>query len=158
MFKPHVTVACVVHARDKFLVVEETINGKPTWNQPAGHLEANETLIEAAQRELWEETGIRATPQHLLRMHQWIAPDNTPFLRFLFVIELDDMCATEPHDSDIDRCLWVSADDILHAPHLRSPLVAESIRCWQESPRLPLEIISTYNWPFTRGANEGSAC
>ncbi len=64
MFKPHVTVACVVHAEGKFLVVEETINGKALWNQPAGHLEANETLVEAAARELWEETGISAQPQH----------------------------------------------------------------------------------------------
>lgn len=78
MFKPHVTVACVVHAQDKFLIVEETINGKALWNQPAGHLEANETLLQAAERELWEETGIRATPQHFIRMHQWLAPDNTP--------------------------------------------------------------------------------
>lgn len=53
MFKPHVTVACVVHAQGKFLVVEETINGKALWNQPAGHLEANETLRQAAARELW---------------------------------------------------------------------------------------------------------
>lgn len=49
MFKPHVTVACVVHAEGKFLVVEETINGKALWNQPAGHLEADETLVEAAR-------------------------------------------------------------------------------------------------------------
>ena len=74
MFKPHVTVACVVHARGKFLVVEESINGKALWNQPAGHLEANETLLQAAKRELWEETGIHAEPQHFIRMHQWIAP------------------------------------------------------------------------------------
>lgn len=73
MFKPHVTVACVVHAEGKFLVVEETINGKALWNQPAGHLEADETLVEAAARELWEETGISAQPQHFIRMHQWIA-------------------------------------------------------------------------------------
>lgn len=53
MFKPHVTVACVVHAKGKFLVVEETINGKALWNQPAGHLEADETLVQAAERELW---------------------------------------------------------------------------------------------------------
>ena len=88
MFKPHVTVACVVHARGKFLVVEESINGKALWNQPAGHLEANETLLQAAKRELWEETGIHAEPQHFIRMHQWIAPDSTPFLRFLFAVEL----------------------------------------------------------------------
>jgi 8-oxo-dGTP pyrophosphatase MutT (NUDIX family) len=36
--------------------------------------EANETLLQAAKRELWEETGIHAEPQHFIRMHQWIAP------------------------------------------------------------------------------------
>ncbi|MGL4725511.1 MAG: NUDIX hydrolase [Scandinavium sp.] len=157
MFKPHVTVACVVHAKGKFLIVEETVNGKATWNQPAGHLEADETLVQAAERELWEETGIRATPQSLVRMHQWIAPDKTPFLRFLFSIELNDTCATEPHDDDIDRCLWLSAEEILTASHLRSPLVAESIRCWQSGQRLPLESIGEFNWPFTKGDHTGAA-
>ncbi|MGU9865239.1 NUDIX hydrolase [Kluyvera ascorbata] len=151
MFKPHVTVACVVHAEDKFLVVEETLNGKALWNQPAGHLEADETLVQAAERELWEETGIRAKPQYFLRMHQWLAPDNTPFLRFLFVIELDSLCATEPHDSDIDRCLWLSADEILQAKNLRSALVAESIRSYQQDARYPLSLIGEFNWPFTEG-------
>ena len=61
MFKPHVTVACVVHAEGKFLVVEETINGKALWNQPAGHLEADETLVEAAARELWASARSRNT-------------------------------------------------------------------------------------------------
>ncbi|MDY1035342.1 NUDIX hydrolase [Lelliottia sp. CFBP8978] len=157
MFKPHVTVATLVHAQDKFLVVEETINGKALWNQPAGHLEADETLVQAAKRELWEETGIHAGPQHFIRLHQWIAPDRTPFLRFLFVVELNEMCATEPHDDDIDRCLWVTAEEILNAPNLRSPLVAESIRCYQSGGRLPLEIVSEFNWPFTEDANGGVA-
>lgn len=152
MFKPHVTVACVVHAQGKFLVVEETINDKALWNQPAGHLEANETLVQAAARELWEETGIDAVPQHFIRMHQWIAPDNTPFLRFLFAIELNETCATWPNDGDIDRCLWVSADEILSASNLRSPLVAESIRCYQSGQRYPLELIGEFNWPFTSDA------
>ncbi|MHA0984659.1 NUDIX hydrolase [Kosakonia cowanii] len=152
MFKPHVTVACVVHAQGKFLVVEETIRDKVLWNQPAGHLEADETLVQAAKRELWEETGIDAAPQHFICMHQWIAPDSTPFLRFLFAIELNEMCATEPHDSDIDRCLWVTAEEILTAANLRSPLVAESIRCYQSGQRLPLATIAEFNWPFTGDA------
>jgi pseudouridine synthase len=33
----------------------------------------------------------------------------------------------------ISTCLWVTADEILNAPNLRSPLVAESIRCWQSA-------------------------
>lgn len=75
MFKPHVTVACVVHAEGKFLVVEETINGKALWNQPAGHLEADETLVEAAARELWEETGISAQPQHFATLYSYASVD-----------------------------------------------------------------------------------
>jgi phosphatase NudJ len=149
MFKPHVTVACVVHAQGKFLVVEETINGKATWNQPAGHLEADETLIEAATRELYEETGICAQPQTFIRMHQWIAPDKTPFLRFLFSIDLDEQLPTTPHDSDIDRCLWLDPQQIVNADNLRSPLVAESIRCYQLAERYPLSILGAFNWPFS---------
>ena len=100
MFKPHVTVACVVHAAGKFLVVEETINGKALWNQPAGHLEADETLVQAAERELWEETGIRATPQAFLRLHQWIAPDRTAFLlRYRAGTAAADRAARQRHRS-----------------------------------------------------------
>ena len=149
MFKPHVTVACVVQAQGKFLVVEETINGKATWNQPAGHLEADETLIEAATRELYEETGISAQPQTFIRMHQWIAPDKTPFLRFLFSIDLEEQLPTTPHDSDIDRCLWLDPQQIVNADNLRSPLVAESIRCYQRAERYPLSILGAFNWPFS---------
>lgn len=147
MFKPHVTVACVVQARDQFLIVEETIHGQPRWNQPAGHLEADETVLQAASRELWEETGLRAQPQALLRMHQWIAPDKTPFLRFLFAIDLADCQTAIPQDDDIDRCLWLPAQEILSSALLRSPLVAESIRCYQAGTRYPLDVINAFAWP-----------
>ena len=86
MFKPNVTVACVVQAEGKFLLVDEIIHGRLTLNQPAGHLEANETLIAAARRELFEETGIDAAPQFFMGLHQWQAPDQTSFLRFCFVL------------------------------------------------------------------------
>ncbi|GLY59231.1 NUDIX hydrolase [Pectobacterium carotovorum subsp. carotovorum] len=148
MFKPHVTVACVVQAENHFLVVEELINDKLLWNQPAGHLEANETLIQAASRELWEETGIQATPQGFLRLHQWIAPDNTPFLRFCFALDLPARVDTQPHDSDIECCRWLTAEEILHSRQLRSPLVAESIRCYQQQERYPLSVLGAFNWPF----------
>lgn len=121
MLKPHVTVACVVQAEGHFLIVEETINGQPRWNQPAGHLEAGETLLQAASRELWEESGIRADPQHLLQIFQWVAPDATPFLRFTFSIDLPQRVDAAPHDGDIDRSLWLEAAQILRSTQLRSP-------------------------------------
>jgi phosphatase NudJ len=43
-------------------------------------------------------------------------------------------------------------EEILNAPNLRSPLVAESIRCYQQDPRYPLSLIGAFNWPFTGGA------
>lgn len=158
MFKPHVTVACVVHARGKFLTVEERINGAALWNQPAGHLEADETLIQAAKRELWEETGIDAAPQHFIRLHQWIAPDRTPFLRFLFATELNDTCPPSPRDRDIDRGLWLPKEEIISAKNLRSPLVAESIRCYLKGERYPLSLVGAFHWPFTGDARNASAC
>ncbi|TDB63261.1 NUDIX hydrolase [Photorhabdus khanii] len=144
MFNPHITVACVVHAQNKFLVVEETINGKALWNQPAGHLEADETLLQAAERELWEETGIRAKPQALLKIYQWVAPDSTPFIRFLFLVEMEQQAAPHPQDSDIDCCHWVTAEQILKSDRLRSPLVAESIRCYLQNEKHPLTLLDNY--------------
>ncbi|ETS30328.1 NUDIX hydrolase [Photorhabdus temperata] len=144
MFNPHITVACVVHAQNKFLVVEETINGKALWNQPAGHLETDETLLQAAERELWEETGIRAKPQALLKIYQWVAPDSTPFIRFLFLVEMEQQTAPHPQDSDIDCCHWVTAEQILKSDRLRSPLVAESIRCYLQNEKHPLTLLDNY--------------
>ncbi len=147
MFSPHITVACLVHAEGRLLVVEEDINGKPTLNQPAGHLEADETLLQAARRELYEETGLQAEPQYFLGVHQWIAPDNTPFIRFLFGLDLPFCAETAPQDSDITRCHWLSPGDLLEAENLRSVLVAESVRLWQQGERYPLSLVCAFNWP-----------
>lgn len=152
MFKPHVTVATVVQAEGHFLVVEEMVRGRATWNQPAGHLEANETLLQAASRELYEETGLEGVPQAFLRLHQWIAPDNTPFLRFLFVLDLPKMLPTWPQDRDIDRCWWLTPDALLASKKLRSPLVAESLRIYQQGQRYTLDVLSAFQWPFSEDA------
>ncbi len=156
MFKPHVTVACIVQAQGKLLVVEERVRGRITWNQPAGHLEADETLQEAARRELYEETGIEASPQYFLGVQQWIAPDNTPFVRFLFGLDLAETVATTPHDRDIDCCWWLLPEQILTADRLRSPLVAESVRLWQQGARYPLQLVAPFQWPFHEGAQRAS--
>jgi len=157
MFKPHVTVACLVQAEGELLVVEETINGRATWNQPAGHLEADETLLEAAERELYEETGIAASMHYFIGINQWIAPDSTPFVRFLFSVDLAKKAPTQPQDSDIDCCWWLPPAQILTASNLRSPLVAESVRLWQQGTRYPLHLVSPFQWPFHEGARLPSA-
>ena len=56
-WQPHITVATVIEDDGRFLFVEEFKAGRMVLNQPAGHLEANESLREAALRETLEETG-----------------------------------------------------------------------------------------------------
>ena len=57
VWKPHVTVAAVVERDGRFLLVEEHTSNGLQFNQPAGHLEENESLIDAVKREAFEETG-----------------------------------------------------------------------------------------------------
>ncbi|RTF97301.1 NUDIX domain-containing protein [Serratia marcescens] len=108
MFKPHVTVACVVHAAGKFLVVEETINGKALWNQPAGHLEADETLVQAAERELWEETGIETERAELLEVVEHRFSDRIVTLNFYLV----EAWAGEPFGREGQPMRWVKQVDL----------------------------------------------
>ena len=67
---PHKTVATVVEHNARFLMVEELINGQLVLNQPAGHLEANESLAQAALRETLEETAWEVELTGLLGLYQ----------------------------------------------------------------------------------------
>ena len=71
IFRPDVTVAAVVEKDGRFLIVEEVVSGRRVFNQPAGHLEDQETLIEAVIRETLEETAWHFTPQAVTGIYQW---------------------------------------------------------------------------------------
>jgi 8-oxo-dGTP pyrophosphatase MutT (NUDIX family) len=54
MSSPEITVAAVTETDGRYLVVEERINRRLVINQPAGHVERGETLLEAVVREVRE--------------------------------------------------------------------------------------------------------
>src|SRR5574338_21017 len=85
VWKPNVTVAAVIEQDGRFLLVEEeTVDGL-RFNQPAGHLEAGESLVQAAAREALEETAHRFRPESLVGVYQWPRPDGAvTYLRFAF--------------------------------------------------------------------------
>ena len=73
---PHVTVASVIADREgRFLMVEESVAGRIRFNQPAGPLEPDEALVDAAVRETLEETGWDIELRHLIGVHQWFSPE-----------------------------------------------------------------------------------
>ena len=144
-WQPYVTVAAVIADNDKFLLVEEKINGKICYNQPAGHWEPGETLIEAIKREVLEETGWKFTPTNLVQIYQWspnIAQEKT-FLRFTFTGHMVDCEYPIPLDQKIIRTHWFGYKEItnLIAQH-RSPQVIRSIDDYLSGKRFSLDILS----------------
>lgn len=150
MHKPNITMACVVHCKGKFLFVEEIEYGNRTLNQPAGHLEKDESILQGASRELYEETGIRAEMQQLIKIYQWHAPrSQTDYLRFVFALELDDWVEIVPLDSDITRGLWLTLDEfnayIEQAGQCaRNPLVIQAIQDYLKREFYPLDVLTVF--------------
>lgn len=140
---PHVTVATVVPQDGRFLFVEESVHGRLVINQPAGHLEPDETLHAAALRETLEETGWEVELDCLLGIQQWKSTHSgSQFVRFTFGARAIRHDPTRPLDSGILRAVWLSRDDLAAAQaRLRSPLVLESVDDWLSGRRLPLDAI-----------------
>ena len=90
VWKPHVTVAAVVCRDGKFLLVEEETEVGLAFNQPAGHLEEDEPLVDAVVRETLEETAYHFRPTHVVGVYHWKHPtkEDTTYLRFAFGGEL----------------------------------------------------------------------
>jgi 8-oxo-dGTP pyrophosphatase MutT (NUDIX family) len=141
---PEVTVAAVVEREGRFLVVEERISGRLVLNQPAGHLEAGETLVEAAVREAREETAWRFTPAAMIGTYLWRNPDNgRSYLRFAFSGSVDDHRPQQSLDTGIVRALWLTHDQLLAQPHrLRSPLVLRCIDDYLLGKSQPLDAVA----------------
>lgn len=139
----HITVASVVEKDGKFLMVEESVGGKIVINQPAGHVEDGESLIQAAIRETYEETGWRVEPLALLSVYRWRHNDSSEtFFRVAFrarPLIFDSNCRL---DAGILRAIWLDADELKqeHA-RLRSPLVLRSIEDYVCNKQYPLDVL-----------------
>jgi phosphatase NudJ len=139
-FKPNTTVAAVIHHQGKFLLVEELDNNKRVFNQPAGHLEANENLINSIKREVLEETGLTVEPDCLSGIYYYYREDiQLHFLRFCFVVELPTFSLSKPQDDEIIATHWLTLKQIkLRLQQLRSPMVLECIEDYLNGNKISL--------------------
>ncbi|GAA0703903.1 NUDIX hydrolase [Dokdonella soli] len=146
IWRPHVTVATVVPQDGRFLLVEEDVRGRIVLNQPAGHLDPDETLHAAALRETLEETGWEVTLTCLLGVQQWRSPSGRQFVRFTFGAEPARHHPSRPLDDGILRTLWLNRDEIAAAgARLRSPMVLASVDDWLTGRHLPLDAIRAFS-------------
>ena len=147
-WQPDVTVATVVARDGRLLLVEERVNGGLVLNQPAGHLEPDESLAEAALRETLEETGWHVRLTGFVGAYQWKAParpgerDGRHYLRFAFAAEPDRHEPGRPLDEGIVRAAWMTPEELrgAHERH-RSPLVWRAVADYLGGRRHPLDLV-----------------
>ena len=146
VWKPNVTVAAVVQRDGKFLLVEEETTEGIRFNQPAGHLEEGESLVDAVVRETLEETGYTFKPTFLLGIYQWPHPNKEiTYLRFAFGGELLGHNPERTLDDGIIAARWLSLDEMRTNQNLhRSPLILRCVEDWVAGIQLPLSAITHY--------------
>lgn len=142
-WQPDVTVATVVVADGRLLCVEERVHGRLVLNQPAGHLEPDESLQDAALRETREETGWDVRLTGFLGAYQWKAPETgRHYLRFAFAAEPDRHDPARTLDDGIVRALWLTPEELLDArDRHRSPLVWQVVADHLAGHRFPLSLL-----------------
>lgn len=113
IWKPNVVVAAIIERDGKFLLVEEEADGKLVLNQPAGHLDEGESLIDAVVRETLEETAWHFEPQALLGVYRWPHPTKgITYLRFAFIGHVTRHEPERTLDDGIVRAVWMSPEEI----------------------------------------------
>ncbi|MBP8169933.1 MAG: NUDIX hydrolase [Azonexus sp.] len=146
IWKPNVTVAAVVMRDGKFLLVEEETEAGLAFNQPAGHLEAGESLIDAVIRETLEETAYHFKPTYLIGVYNWKHPGkDVTYLRFAFGGELRGFEAERELDEGIVAARWLTLDEVkaTQARH-RSPLILRCIEDQMAGKTAPLDLLVHY--------------
>ena len=143
LWYPHVTVATVIEREGKYLLVEERSNGKLVYNQPAGHLDPNETLEQAALRETLEETGWHIQVEGVVGIALYESQHNgVTYHRTTFYGTALKHDPNLELDSGIERAIWLSYEEILAASDkLRSKLVLRAIEQYRNGHKYPLSLI-----------------
>lgn len=141
---PHVTVATIVERDNRYLMVYEEADGKKVYNQPAGHLDPDESLQEAAIRETLEETGWSVRLIGVVGVNLYLAPSNgVTYLRTTFIAEALSWDSEYQLDTGIIEAVWLTYEEILaHRAELRSPMTLQIIEDYRAGKHFPLEIIA----------------
>lgn len=144
IWKPNVTVAAIVEKGGEFLLVEEQTSEGILFNQPAGHLEPGESIIQGVIRETLEETGFTFVPGFVLGIYHWYSQaGNVTYLRFAFCGSVVEHDPTRALDAGILSAGWYGAEAIRKMSYChRSPLVMRCIDDYLAGKAYPLELLT----------------
>jgi 8-oxo-dGTP diphosphatase len=126
--RPFIGVGVVVWSGEQVLLVRR---GKPPrqgdWSIPGGAQHLGETIIEAAMREVREETGLEIVVTGLLDVIDFIDRDEQSDVRYHYTLVdmmADAVSGTPRPGDDVAEVAWVHPNDI------------DSYRLWTETSRI----------------------
>lgn len=143
-WKPNVTVAAIIERNSQFLLVKEHTPQGIKYNQPAGHLEPHETLIEAVIRETLEETAYHFIPQAVLGIYHWTPPAMPlmTYMRVAFIGEVKEPREKRELDIGIIGAQWMDLKMIRALiPQHRSSQVLACIEDYLAGQSFPLSLL-----------------
>lgn len=145
IWKPHVVVAAVIEQDGRFLLVEEETAEGLRFNQPAGHLEDGESLLDAVRREAFEETAHHFEPEALLGVYRWRHPKGHTYMRFAFTGAVTGFDPTARLDTGILQAVWMTPEEIAaQSVRHRSPIVARCLADFLAGKSYPLDLITEF--------------
>lgn len=111
-----ISAGALVERDGKLLLVRSVAPGRyDFWVSPGGGVKQGESLEEAAAREVWEETGLRATIGRLLYIEEFENPE-CRFIKFWFAAEVaaGDVNVEHPeaHAEHIVEAAWHTLADL----------------------------------------------
>lgn len=140
--KLDLTVAAIAERDGRFLLVQERASRRLVLNQPAGHVEPGESLVEAVVREALEETGREFRPESVTGLYLWQAPAGRTILRVAFAGRAGEPIDASTLDRAIVRTLWLERGELeARAAEHRSPLVMAAIDDYLRGSRHPLDLV-----------------
>jgi ADP-ribose pyrophosphatase YjhB (NUDIX family) len=153
-WKPSVTVAAVIEREGRYLLIEEHTPEGLRLNNPAGHLEPGESIVQACAREALEETAHSFQPEYLVgvylaRFQRPTASDpeeqDITYLRFALGGTVGQLQPERSLDSGIVRVCWLTLDEIrAQVERHRSPLVLQCVEDHARQQRHPLALLHTH--------------
>lgn len=141
--RPELTVAAVIERDGRFMFVEERVGGRLVINQPAGHVEPGETLLQAVCRETLEETAWTFLPEAVVGIYLWSrGAGQQTFLRVAYSGHCSGHDQHRVLDTGIERVIWLARDELLaRTPQLRSPMVLRAVDDYQAGISYPVDLI-----------------
>jgi 8-oxo-dGTP pyrophosphatase MutT (NUDIX family) len=141
--KIDVTVAAIAEDSGRFLFVQERAARRVVLNQPAGHVEAGESLVDAVVREALEETGRAFRPEAVTGLYLWQGPAGRTTLRVAFAGRVGERDHALALDRAIIRTLWLDRGELeRRAAEHRSPLVQLCVEDFLRGARHPLDLLN----------------